>query len=434
MGILTKIFGTKSDREIKKILPMVKEINEFYDTLDGKDIGFLQEKTKELQNEIRSKISKKEQALLSKITDSKELKRIRSEITENVLKDYIVESFALVKHACKLLYGQEWLAVGQKIKWEMIPYDEQIIGGLVLHDGKISEMKTGEGKTLVATFPIYLNALSGRGVHVITVNDYLAQRDAEWMGRVFETLGLSVGFILNTMNPEERKSSYACDITYGTNNEFGFDYLRDNMTIDSEYLVQRKHNYAIVDEVDSVLIDEARTPLIISGPVESKINQSYIDLKRPVQSLVVKQTQLVNSLVSEANKLIKKGKLSDEEVAEAGLLLLKAKRGLPKDQKLQDLFNNSNTMSFVDLAFNYQRLLNDGYNKQFLNKSLHSLLVLPFFLFLMTALAACNDDKALRTFVSFSLSAASLRFSLTLDILEYGLRGEPPDFCDVGDR
>jgi preprotein translocase subunit SecA len=348
VGILTRIFGTKSDREIKKILPMVKEINEFYDTLDGKDIGFLQEKTKELQNEIRSKISKKEQALLSKITDSKELKRIRSEITENVLKDYIVESFALVKHACKLLYGQEWLAVGQKIKWEMIPYDEQIIGGLVLHEGKISEMKTGEGKTLVATFPIYLNALSGRGVHVITVNDYLAQRDAEWMGRVFETLGLSVGFILNTMNPEERKSSYACDITYGTNNEFGFDYLRDNMTIDSEYLVQRKHNYAIVDEVDSVLIDEARTPLIISGPVESKINQSYIDLKRPVQSLVVKQAQLVNSLVSEANKLIKKGKLSDEEAAQAGLLLLKAKRGLPKDQKLQDLFQEQGTIKMMN--------------------------------------------------------------------------------------
>ena len=230
----------------------------------------------------------------------------------------------------------------------MIPYDEQIIGGLVLHDGKISEMKTGEGKTLVATFPIYLNALSGRGVHVITVNDYLAQRDAEWMGKVFETLGLSVGFILNTMNPEQRKSSYNCDITYGTNNEFGFDYLRDNMTIDSEYLVQRKHNYAIVDEVDSVLIDEARTPLIISGPVESKINQSYIDLKRPVQSLVVKQTQLIDSLVKEANNLLKKENLSDEEAAQTGLLLLKAKRGLPKNQSLQDLFQKQGTIKMMN--------------------------------------------------------------------------------------
>ena len=238
--------------------------------------------------------------------------------------------------------------VGQKIKWEMIPYDEQIIGGIVLHQGKISEMKTGEGKTLVATFPIYLNALSGRGVHVITVNDYLAQRDAEWMGKVFETLGLSVGFILNSMNPQQRKSSYNCDITYGTNNEFGFDYLRDNMTIDSEFLVQRKHNYAIVDEVDSVLIDEARTPLIISGPVETKINQSYVDLKRPVQSLVVKQTQLISTLVSEAQTLLKNETLSDDEKQQAGLLLLKAKRGLPKFQKLQDLFQEQGTIKMMN--------------------------------------------------------------------------------------
>ena len=348
MGILTNIFGTKSDREIKRILPKVKEINDFYDKLEGKNQEFLKEKTQELQKIIRQKISQQEQSLLSKINDSKELKKIRSEITENILKEHIVESFALVKHACRLLHGKEWLVVGQKIKWEMIPYDEQIIGGLVLHDGKISEMKTGEGKTLVATFPIYLNALSGRGVHVITVNDYLAQRDAEWMGKVFETLGLSVGFILNTMNPEQRKSSYNCDITYGTNNEFGFDYLRDNMTIDSEYLVQRKHNYAIVDEVDSVLIDEARTPLIISGPVESKINQSYIDLKRPVQSLVVKQTQLIDSLVKEANNLLKKENLSDDEAAQTGLLLLKAKRGLPKNQSLQDLFQEQGTIKMMN--------------------------------------------------------------------------------------
>ena len=246
------------------------------------------------------------------------------------------------------MYGKEWEVVGQKIKWEMIPYDEQIIGGIVLHQGKISEMKTGEGKTLVATFPIYLNALSGRGVHVITVNDYLAQRDAEWMGKVFETLGLSVGFILNSMNPQQRKSSYNCDITYGTNNEFGFDYLRDNMTIDSEFLVQRKHNYAIVDEVDSVLIDEARTPLIISGPVETKINQSYVDLKRPVQSLVVKQTQLISTLVSEAQTLLKNETLSDDEKKQAGLLLLKAKRGLPKFQKLQDLFQEQGTIKMMN--------------------------------------------------------------------------------------
>ena len=185
-------------------------------------------------------------------------------------------------------------------------------------------------------------------MHVITVNDYLAQRDAEWMGKVFETLGLTVGFILNSMNPEQRKSSYNCDITYGTNNEFGFDYLRDNMTIDSEFLVQRKHNYAIVDEVDSVLIDEARTPLIISGPVETKINQSYVDLKRPVQSLVVKQTQLISSLVSEAQTILKNDTLSDDDKQKAGLLLLKAKKGLPKFQKLQDLFQEQGTIKMMN--------------------------------------------------------------------------------------
>ena len=348
MSILSKIFGTKSDREIKKITPIVKEINQFYDSLESKDIAYLQNRTKELQQIIQQSISNEESAKLSNNDDSKELKKIRSKIAEKVLSEHLVESFALVKHACRLLYDREWDVVGQRIKWEMIPYDEQIVGGIVLHQGKISEMKTGEGKTLVATFPIYLNALSGRGVHVITVNDYLAQRDAEWMGKVFETLGLSVGFILNSMNPEQRKLSYNCDITYGTNNEFGFDYLRDNMTIDSEFLVQRKHNYAIVDEVDSVLIDEARTPLIISGPVETKINQSYVDLKRPVQSLVTKQTQLVSSLVTEAQTFLKSEDISEEDKQKAGLLLLKAKRGLPKFQKLQDLFQEQGTIKMMN--------------------------------------------------------------------------------------
>ncbi len=348
MTFLAKIFGTKSDREIKKILPIVNQVNQFYDTLKDKDISYLQSRTKELQAIIKKSIEEQESKKLVNIDDSKELKKIRSQITNNVLEHHLIESFALVKHACRLLYDKEWEVVGQKIKWEMIPYDEQIIGGVVLHQGKISEMKTGEGKTLVATFPIYLNALSGRGVHVITVNDYLAQRDAEWMGKVFETLGLTVGFILNSMNPEQRKSSYNCDITYGTNNEFGFDYLRDNMTIDSEFLVQRKHNYAIVDEVDSVLIDEARTPLIISGPVETKINQSYVDLKRPVQSLVVKQTQLISSLVSEAQTILKNDTLSDDDKQKAGLLLLKAKKGLPKFQKLQDLFQEQGTIKMMN--------------------------------------------------------------------------------------
>ena len=348
MGILTKIFGTKSDREIKKISPLVSKINDFYDTLENRDSDFLKERTATLKNDIKSQIKEKEDAFLKNSGSSKIKKEDRFKIEKDILENYLIESFALVKHSCRLLYGKEWSVVGQSIKWEMIPYDEQLIGGIVLHQGKISEMKTGEGKTLVATMPIFLNALSGRGVHVVTVNDYLAQRDAEWMGKVFETLGLSVGFILNSMNPQQRKISYDCDITYGTNNEFGFDYLRDNMAIEAEHLVQRDHHYAIVDEVDSVLVDEARTPLIISGPVESQINQSYIDLKNPVKSLVAKQKQLVSSLISDARSILKKEDISDDESAKAGLLLLKAKRGLPKEQALQDLFQERGTIKLMN--------------------------------------------------------------------------------------
>ena len=326
MSLLTTIFGTKSGREIKKIQPLVNQINDFYDTLEGKDESYLAERTNQLQCDVQEKIQSIESKKLKDISDRKEIQKIRTEIEKEVLDDILVEAFALVKHASRLLYGKEWIAVGQKIKWEMIPYDEQLIGGVVLHQGKISEMKTGEGKTLVATMPIYLNALSGRGVHVITVNDYLAQRDSEWMGKVFEMLGMSVGHILNSMNPGQRKAAYNCDITYGTNNEFGFDYLRDNMTIDAEYLVQRPHHYAIVDEVDSVLVDEARTPLIISGPVETKINQSYVDLSSPVKSLVRKQKELVSELVGQAEKIIRIDTPSDQQLYDAGLLLLKAKR------------------------------------------------------------------------------------------------------------
>ena len=329
MSILSKIFGTKSDREIKKILPLVKKINDFYNSIENYTEKDLQNRTREIKEEISQKIISS--------TDEKE-----------VLDSYIIETFAMVKHACRLLVGKEWEVVGQVIKWEMIPYDEQIIGGVVLHQGKIAEMKTGEGKTLVATFPIYLNALTGNGVHVITVNDYLAKRDAQWMGRVFETLGLNVGFIINSMNPSERKISYSSDITYGTNNEFGFDYLRDNMSVDSEHLVQRKHNFAIVDEVDSVLIDEARTPLIISGPVESQIDQSYIELRPSVQSLVRRQESLVNDLLDEAKSLLKKEEISNEDKFQVGLLLLKAKKGLPKNESLQLLFQTPGNLKLMN--------------------------------------------------------------------------------------
>jgi preprotein translocase subunit SecA len=329
MSILSKIFGTKSDREIKKILPLVEKINNYYNSIENYTEADLQNRTQEIKEEIQQKI-------------------LSTENEKEVLDSYVIETFAMVKHACRLLVGKEWEVVGQVIKWEMIPYDEQIIGGVVLHQGKIAEMKTGEGKTLVATFPIYLNALTGKGVHVITVNDYLAKRDAQWMGRVFETLGLKVGFIINSMNPFERKVSYSNDITYGTNNEFGFDYLRDNMSVDPEHLVQRKHNFAIVDEVDSVLIDEARTPLIISGPVESQIDQSYIELRPSVQSIVRKQENLVHSLLNESKSLLQKDKITNEDKFQAGLLLLKAKKGLPKNESLQLLFQTPGNLKLMN--------------------------------------------------------------------------------------
>ena len=224
----------------------------------------------------------------------------------------MIEAFSIVKVVCKKMCGEAWNVSGQEVTWNMIPYDVQILGAIILHKGKVAEMKTGEGKTLVATMPIYLNALTGRGVHVVTVNDYLAQRDAEWMGEVYKRLGLTVGYILNSMDNTKRREMYGRDITYGTNNEFGFDYLRDNMALQSEEKVQRGHSFAIVDEVDSVLIDEARTPLIISGAVDTPVDETFTRLKPGVQNLVKKQTYLVSDLIKEAKMLIDK---KDEENA-----------------------------------------------------------------------------------------------------------------------
>src|SRR2546430_13276200 len=214
----------------------------------------------------------------------------------------------------------------------MVPFDVQLLGAVVLHEGKIAEMATGEGKTLVATMPIYLNALSGKGVHLVTVNDYLARRDSEWMGRIYTFLGLTVGCIQNGMDFAERRAAYACDITYGTNNEFGFDYLRDNMARHRDHRVQRGHHYAIIDEVDSVLIDEARTPLIISGPVEHSI-QKYDEMKPDVERLVRTQGQLVNRILADAQALRQD---SGEEWG-AGFKLLQVSRGAPKNKRLVKL-------------------------------------------------------------------------------------------------
>jgi preprotein translocase subunit SecA len=224
----------------------------------------------------------------------------------------------------------------------MVPYDVQLLGAITLHSGKVSEMKTGEGKTLVSTMPIYLNALSGRGVHVITVNDYLAQRDAEWMGEVYKRLGLTVGFILNSMDNVQRREMYDQDITYGTNNEFGFDYLRDNMALQKEDKVQRGHAFAVVDEVDSVLIDEARTPLIISGAVDAPVDETFSTLKPGVQQLVKKQTALVSELVQEAKKLLK-----DDDEDAAGLKLLQAQRGMPKHRQVMKIFQETGMLKLA---------------------------------------------------------------------------------------
>ena len=256
-----------------------------------------------------------------------------------------------MKETCRRLVGQEWSVAGQNIKWDMVPYDVQIIGAIILHKGKVAEMKTGEGKTLVASMPLYLNALTGKGVHVITVNDYLAKRDSEWMGEIFRRLGLTVGSILNEMNPDQRREIYSKDITYGTNNEFGFDYLRDNMALSKEEQVQRGHSFAIIDEVDSILIDEARTPLIISGAVDKPANSTFKDLRPQVQKLIREQNILVNSLVSDSEEL-----LSNDKKSEAGLKLLQALRGSPKNKRLQKVFQEKGTRKLaVDVESEYMR-------------------------------------------------------------------------------
>jgi preprotein translocase subunit SecA len=253
----------------------------------------------------------------------------------------------LVKDTCRRLYGKEWTAGGTKVKWEMIPFDVQLIGGMVLHQGKIAEMATGEGKTLVGSMPTYLNALPGKGVHIITVNDYLARRDSEWMGEIYKFHGLTVGVILNDIDNDKRREAYNCDIVYGTNNEFGFDYLRDNMVVDKKFMVQRGHNYAIVDEVDSVLIDEARTPLIISGAVESS-EHKFDEMNPRVKRVVDLQKNLIAKYVGDAEAILNKGEdATKEEYNAAGIALLRAQRGFPKNKKLLKLFSDPSNKTLM---------------------------------------------------------------------------------------
>ena len=282
-GLIKMIFGSRNDREVKKLWPLVKQINELEAGLQ-----------KLSDDELRAKTAAWKQELAA-IEDKDELAQKLNEI--------LPEAFAVVKNACRRLLGQEITVRALPQKWDMVPFDVQLVGGVAQHLGKITEMATGEGKTLVATMPVYLNALTGRGVHVVTVNDYLAARDSEWMGAIYKFLGLTVGVILHDQPPRVRREQYNCDITYGTNAEFGFDYLRDNgMAARKEEQVQRGHHFAIVDEVDSILIDEARTPLIISGPSMHTHDEQFAQWKPLVESLVRAQQQLCARFLSEARR------------------------------------------------------------------------------------------------------------------------------------
>ncbi len=377
---LSKVFGTKSDRDIKEIVPYVGQINAFCAEWQTRSDDEIRQETAALKQEIDAHLHEIDQQLatLQQRVDTEAgldvmakedlfeeidaLEKERNQSLEKVLLQVLPRAFAVVKETARrfkengelrvtaterdreiaarhghvslegdtAIWSKHWLAAGQEITWDMVHYDVQLIGGVVLHQGKIAEMATGEGKTLVATLPAYLNALARRGVHIVTVNDYLAKRDSEWMAPLFEFHGLRVDCVdKHQPNSPERRQAYLADITYGTNNEFGFDYLRDNMVRVPEEMVQRKHHYAMVDEVDSVLVDEARTPLIISGPV-ARGDKHEFDMLRPrIARLVEEQRKLVNALLVEARR-----KLADGQHEEGGLALFRAYRGLPKYKPL----------------------------------------------------------------------------------------------------
>jgi preprotein translocase subunit SecA len=348
--------GSRHKREAKKLQPLVDEINAAYEGLSALSDDELRAKTAEFRAYIEERTAElkaekerlREEKRHSEAPADRERlsleigeldKRLLDEL-EETLEDILPEAFAVVKDACRRLLGQEIIVTGQKMTWDMVPYDVQLIGAVSLHRGKVAEMATGEGKTLVATMPLYLNALTGRGAHLVTVNSYLAQRDAEWMGVVYGFLGLTVDVIdLHDPGSPERQAAYRADITYGTNNEFGFDYLRDNMVHQLAQRVQREHAYAIIDEIDSILIDEARTPLIISGPVGRDTSTPFKQYNPLVAALYKKQMRITNELVSDAEKHLEAG-----EEFEAGEKLLAVKRGAPKHRKLAKLFADDPSM------------------------------------------------------------------------------------------
>jgi preprotein translocase subunit SecA len=323
--LLRKLLGSKNQREIKKLMPLVAQINEIEQQYQSLSDDELRSKTTEWKGK------------LSGIQDPDKCQQL--------LEQLLPEAFAAVKNASRRLCGRTIIVVGHPLPWEMVHFDAQLLGGIVLHRGKIAEMATGEGKTLVATLPLYLNALTGRGAHLVTVNDYLARRDAEWVGEIFRFLGLTVGILQQDQSPEVRRAQYACDITYGTNSEFGFDYLRDNgMAASRAQQVQRGHAFAIVDEVDSILIDEARTPLIISGPSTVSSHQ-YGQFKPEVAKLVQEQSLLCNQLIAEVKTLLE---ANNQE--EAGRLLFKVKLGEPRNKGLLRLLENPDMRRLLDRA------------------------------------------------------------------------------------
>ncbi|HJU88136.1 MAG TPA: preprotein translocase subunit SecA [Gemmatimonadaceae bacterium] len=363
--LLTAIFGTRHERELKRVQPIVAAINEEYERLQSVSENELRGQTEKLRASVRERTGDIER----QIAELKERKRVTPDPTEReqidqeligadgrgglegelrrtiaeTLDEILPEAFATVREAARRLLGTSVEVTGHPVEWNMVHYDVQLIGGIQLHEGRIAEMATGEGKTLVATLPLYLNALAGKGSHLVTVNSYLARRDAQWMGHVYKYLGMTVGCIDDTEpGTQERRDAYLADITYGTNNEFGFDYLRDNMVTGLEQRVQRPHWYAIVDEVDSVLIDEARTPLIISGPVGNESDVVYREHNAAVARLVRAQSEIANKLVAEGEAA-----LEAENEEEGGLRLYQAQLGSPKNKRLLKVLQESGVKALV---------------------------------------------------------------------------------------
>ena len=396
-SVLKVFVGDKSEKDVKALQPLVKQIKSYEQELTSLSIDELRQRTESFKAQIkadRKALDDQIEALKEEVQNSTDIDRneeIYSEIdkleeeaytiSEKTLNDILPEAFAVMKETAsrfahnttlevtatefdrmlsgskdyvtlkgdKAVWKKSWDAAGKEVTWDKIHYDVQLIGGVSLHQGKIAEMQTGEGKTLVATLPLYLNALAGKGAHLVTVNDYLAKRDSAWMGPLFEFHGLSVDCIdKHQPNSEGRRAAYNADITYGTNNEFGFDYLRDNMAHAPNDLVQKPHHYAIVDEVDSVLIDDARTPLIISGPIPEGDRHEFNDLKPKVSDIVQKQRQYLTGVLAEAKKLIKEG-----DTKEGGFQLLRVHRGLPKNKALIKFLSEEGVKQLLQKTENF---------------------------------------------------------------------------------